>query len=124
MGQCYSVSAKFKYNEAEQFRQQLIKSMQSQNCNWHIDDWEFISIEELLRSFLYEMRISVKQLKNGSFEFSVLSDFNQSYSWESLMIEIFEELTPVLRNGSYLTIYPDSDYDRYVIKNGKCVQTH
>ena len=123
MGQCYSVTMKLKYNNEEELHKQLVKAMQSQNCFWHTKDWSE-STETLLKKFLYDIDISIKQFKNGSTELKVSSAFEQLYSWESLMIDIFKELTPAINNGSSLVIYPDSDYDRLVIKDGKCVQTH
>ena len=50
--------------------------------------------------------------------------FNASYGWERIMMEWFEVLAPFLANGSQMLIYPDEDYDKLVIKNGKCVQIH
>ena len=52
------------------------------------------------------------------------NDFNASYGWERIMMEWFEVLAPFLANGSQMLIYPDEDYDKLVIKNGKCVQIH
>ena len=50
--------------------------------------------------------------------------FNASYGWEVVMIEMFETITPFLEDGSELLIYPDSDYDKLIVKNGKCIQVH
>lgn len=52
------------------------------------------------------------------------SDFDASYGWERVLMEMFETLVPFVKNGSELLIYIDSDYDKLVIKNGKCVQIH
>ena len=40
------------------------------------------------------------------------------------MIEWFNLLAPFLEDRSLILIYPDEDYDKLVIKNGKCVQVH
>lgn len=52
------------------------------------------------------------------------SCFNASYGWECVMIEWFHVLAPFLSDGSQMLIYPDEDYDKLVIRNGKCVQIH
>lgn len=52
------------------------------------------------------------------------NDFDASYGWERVMMEMFETLAPFVKNGSEMLIYVDNDYDKLVIKNGKCVQTH
>ena len=50
--------------------------------------------------------------------------FDASYGWERVMVEWFHILTPFLGNGSKMLIYPDSDYDEFVIRDGQCVQLH
>lgn len=52
------------------------------------------------------------------------SCFNASYGWEGVMIEWFHVLAPFLADRSEMLIYPDEDYDKLVIRNGKCVQIH
>ena len=52
------------------------------------------------------------------------NDFDASYGWEGVMMEMFEVITPYVKDGSELLIYPDSDYDKLIVKNGKCVQIH
>lgn len=42
--------------------------------------------------------------------------------WESVMMEMFEELAPVLEDGSDLFINCDDGADVLVIKDGKCIQ--
>ena len=54
----------------------------------------------------------------------VNSGFNASYRWEVVMIEMFKEITPYLEDKSELYIDIENDYDRLVVKKGKCIQTH
>lgn len=131
MGQCYTVTAKLKYDSLLKLRNVMIKSIQSIDCNWHLDfeHPKRILSEEIFNAVFQnneqsDYKLELKTYKNGSSEFIINSSFNQSYGWESLMIKFFEDITPSLRNGSSLLIYPDSDYDRLVVKNGECVQTH
>lgn len=48
--------------------------------------------------------------------------FDASYGWESVMMEMFEELAPVLEDASDLFINCDDGVDVLVIKYGKCIQ--
>lgn len=48
--------------------------------------------------------------------------FDATYGWESVMMEMFEELAPVLEDGSDLFINCDDGVDVLVIKYGKCIQ--
>lgn len=50
--------------------------------------------------------------------------FDASYSWECVMIEAFEKMVEHLEDKSELYIYPDSDYDWLIIRNGKIIQIH
>lgn len=52
------------------------------------------------------------------------NDFDASYGWEGVLMDMFEVLTPFVKNGSELFMYVDNDYDRLVVKKGKCVQVH
>ena len=57
-------------------------------------------------------------------QYDVSSGFNATYSWEGLMVDFFDLIAPLLIDGSELWIYPDSDYDHLVIKDGKSIQLH
>lgn len=50
------------------------------------------------------------------------NDFDASYGWESVMIEVFEALVPVLRDGSTLDLSADNAYVGYAVTDGKLVQ--
>lgn len=52
------------------------------------------------------------------------SCFNASYGWEGVMMEWFDVMAPYLADDSQMLIYPDTDYDKLVIKNKKCIQIH
>ena len=59
----------------------------------------------------------VSQITNN--EIKVESSFNASYSWEGVMVELFEEIAPFLEDGSRLLIYPDNDFVDCVVRCGK-----
>lgn len=65
------------------------------------------------------VQIMLLKLLNGAF---VENGFDATYGWESVMMEMFEELAPVLEDGSDLFINCDDGVDVLVIKDGKCIQ--
>lgn len=81
------------------------------------------TFDDLMRILLAEIQYPVSITQNG--EFTVYDNgFNASYGWESVMMEWFDVMTTFLADGSELLIYPDEDYDKLIIQNGKCVQIH
>lgn len=40
------------------------------------------------------------------------------------MLDIFDIIGPFLADDSEMLIYPDSDYDHLVIRNGECITLH
>lgn len=81
------------------------------------------TFDGLMRILLAECQRKVTTYQHGKFTLYD-NDFDASYGWERVMMEWFEVLAPFLANGSQMLIYPDEDYDKLVIKNGKCVQIH
>ena len=82
------------------------------------DLMKILLAEHQRKVFIY--RIISPQGKLSKYE----NVFDASYGWERIMMEWFEVLAPFLADGSQMLIYPDEDYDKLVIKNGKCVQVH
>lgn len=126
MGQCYSVFMKLRFKDSNELLHKLIFAMKNTDCEWHTseEEWERISLNEALAKFLYEIHFDSEDLSSEYKEISLHSDFDQSYGWESLMYELFEEITPCLEDDSYITVYPDHDYTHYVIKDKQCVLVH
>ena len=130
MGACYSVELKVKVLD----EQGAIKALNEHIANDKRTDYslnayakEGIATEtfdDLMRIFLAGLKGQEVEIAKHK-EFTYYSnDFNASYGWESVMMEMFETLTPFVKDGSKLLIYPDSDYDELIVENGKCVQIH
>lgn len=67
--------------------------------------------------------MKLRQLANDDNGWTTYSNgFDATYGWESVMMEMFEELAPVLEDGSDLFINCDDGADVLVIKDGKCIQ--
>ena len=50
--------------------------------------------------------------------------FCASYGWEYVMTEMFKVLTPFVQDGTELYISIDNDYDKLVVRDGKCIWLH
>ena len=131
MGACYDVTLKVKVLDEKGAIKALNEHIENDTRTYYsLDEYakEGITTEtfnDLMRIFLAGWKgqeVKISKCSNG---FTVYENsFNASYGWESVMMEMFETLTPFLEDGSKLIIYPDSDYDELIVENGKCVQIH
>lgn len=48
--------------------------------------------------------------------------FSASYSWEMVMMEMFQRIAPYLKDGSWMDIDCDDGVDELVVENGKYKQ--
>lgn len=130
MGACYSVVLKVKVIDEVG----AIKALNEHIVNDTRTDYSLVkyaqqgiktdTFDDLMRIFLAGWKgqeIFIHE-KNGLTIYE--NDFDASYGWEGVMMEMFQTLTPFIKNGSEMLIYIDSDYDKLVVKNGKCVQIH
>ena len=130
MGACYSVALKVKLLDEPG----AIKALQEHitndtGVNYSID--EFASQGATTETFDGLMKIFLAGWEGLSFEVSksngftlYTNDFDASYGWELVMMDMFYALTPFIANKSEFVIDVDNDYDRLVVRNGKCVQIH
>lgn len=126
MSACYSVELKVKVLD----EQGAIKALKNHIENDKRTDYSLVeaaergitteTFDDLIKIFLADCD-DIEEHKGFTY---YSNDFNASYGWESVMMEMFETLTPFVEDGSKLLIYPDSDYDELIVKNGKCVQIH
>ena len=129
MGACYSVVLKVNVLDMLGAIEALNKHIANDTrSDYSLDKYEAYGVttetfDDLMRILLAELQQAVSISQRGKFRIYE-NDFDASYGWESVMMEWFKVLAPFLKNGSELLIYPDSDYDKLVIKNGKCIQIH
>lgn len=129
MGACYSVEMKVNVLDMPGAIKALNEHIVNDTSADYSLDWyaeQGITTEtfdDLMRILLADHQQKVYIHHQGKFTIYE-SDFNASYGWERVMMEWFDVLAPFLANGSQMLIYPDEDYDKLVIKNGKCVQVH
>ena len=80
-----------------------------------------LNLHEKLEYIFAQSKNVLEVKKNNIF---INSDFNASYGWENIMINIFIKISEVLKNNSKLIIYIENDYDELYVKNGKVIQAH
>ena len=125
MGACYSVILKVNLTDEQGAIKALNEHiLKDTRTSYSIDEsTELQTFDGLMNLLLAGFRTNVLTYTKGNFKYYE-SDFNASYGWESVMMEWFDVMAPFLKDNSTLLIYPDNDYDKLVIKNGKCVQVH
>lgn len=129
MGACYSVNVKVHLiDEAgaiDALNQHIVNDTRT---NYSLDKYAAQGVttktfDDLMRILLAETQGQISINKKGKFTIYD-NGFNASYGWECVMMDWFEVMAPYLADGSQMMIYPDEDYDKLVIRNGKCVQIH
>ena len=129
MGACYNVYLKVNFIDEEGAVNALNEHIaKDTRVDYSLEEYANIgatpdTFDGLMRILLAEAQHKVDIYEYERFKFYE-NDFDASYGWESVMMEWFEIIAPFLANGSQMVIYPDSDYDKLIIKNGKCIQIH
>lgn len=135
MGACYSVNLKIKFKN-EKSEESGIKALQNYIAEHNGKDINFSlaayekegttpdSLSGLLKIFLAGWDMWHPEIVYDENWICYQNGFDASYGWELVMKAMFEELSPFLLDNSEIYIHPDSDYDHFVIENGKCIQKH
>lgn len=130
MGSVYSVRAKMKFkdvNKAIEILQNKINRADEENINYGLDTYrkteelDLDDIDDLIAVFIGPGKMfDVDNQDDGWVVYN--NGFDASYGWESVMMEMFIELTPVLEDTSDLFINCDDGVDLLVIRDGKWIQ--
>ena len=127
MGAVYYVEVKVKLKDETSAIAALNQHMvNDKRTNYGLPEFEKHGItpdtfDNLMRIFLADHQNSSFQIDRQKRTTCYQNSFEASYGWESVLIEMFETLTPYLENGSSIKIWPDSGCVKYSIKNGQCV---
>ena len=124
MGQVYSVRMKLKIRDEGSLislMQDFIKA-NSRYIDFQLDDYAKHGIGTDTVEDLVKLMITDREFMHEGNEFT--SDFEASYGWEGVMLDMFSAMAPALKNGSTLWVYPDSDYDKLVVKDGAAICKH
>ena len=130
MGSAYSVRAKMKFkdvNKAIEILQNKINRAEEENINYGLDTYrkaeelDLSDIDGLIAVFIGPGNMfDVDNQDDGWIVYD--NGFDAFYGWESVMMEMFMELAPVLEDTSDLFIDCDDGVDLLVIRNGECIQ--
>lgn len=127
MGASYSVDLTVSLTDEEKAAEIVRKFIQDSNAEFHLDDFNAIGIstdtfDNLMRIVLASWESTPVKIEQIDDYRKYSNDFDASYGWESVMIEVFEALVPVLRDGSTLDLSADNAYVGYAVTDGKLVQ--
>lgn len=127
MGQCYTTYLKVRFNDEQGAVNAVQKRLEGQGVDieqlGRETGLDYNTTDGILRHYYSNWEDGYKWTKTTDPD--ILSgDFNATYSWESTMIAVFQLLARFLEDGSSLKIYPDSDYDYLVVKDGKAEWIH
>lgn len=127
MGASYSVDLTVSLTDEEKAAEIVRKFIQDSNAEFHLDDFNAIGIgtdtfDDLMRIVLASWESTPVKIEQIDDYRKYSNDFDASYGWESVMIEVFEALVPVLRDGSTLDLSADNAYVGYAVTDGKLVQ--
>lgn len=129
MGACYSVELKVKVvDEAGAIKALKEHIANDTRADYSLEQYAQKGIttetfDDLIKIFLADWNGQLDTYRFKTFTVYV-NDFDASYGWERVLMEMFETLTPFVIDGSELFIHIDNDYDKLVVENGKCVQIH
>lgn len=131
MGQCYSVYLKVRFNDEDGAKKELrnkISRGKEEHIGYDVDGlvakhgYDLDNMSDLLSVFFSGWG---SRLKRDYRDTEIrMADFNACYGWEGVMIETFSIIAPFMEDGSYMKIFPDSDYDHLEVKDGKAVMIH
>lgn len=130
MGACYYVMCKVKFRDKEgaiNILKQFISDT-SKKYSYNLNEFAKLGIgtetfDDLMRIFLAGYKNQEVKIYDDVYGLRVYQNsFNASYGWEMVLIEMFYALSPYLEDDSMLKIYPDYQYDLFVMENGECVR--
>ena len=130
MGACYSVTVKVKLTTLKDAEERLQKKiLQDSKTDYDIEKYAADGIgidkfDDLMRIFLASRKKSSFMINHKNEWTYYINDFDASYGWEGVLMDMFRVLVPDLMDGSEILIYPDEDYDHLKVKGGKCITVH
>lgn len=119
MGQYYDVKLKLKFRDGEKDELRTVKAMQKyikdhngKGVNFNLNEWKkegnsLSTLEDMLQVFFAGWNCWDFEITHGRKWLKVRNGFDASYGWESIMLDIFDVISPFLEDGSEMWIYPD-----------------
>ena len=119
MGQYYDVKLKLKFRDGEKDELRTVKAMQKyikdhngKGVNFNLNEWKkegnsLSTLEDMLQVFFAGWNCWDFEITHGRKWLKVRNGFDASYGCESIMLDIFDVISPFLEDGSEMWIYPD-----------------
>jgi len=106
MGQCYTVEARLKFqdNDPASFCKVMNDEFTARNGRSARFDLTKGNTDDPFGCFKILTSANANQTKDGIW----FADFDGSYGWEDVLIQIFQAAAKELKDGSKIMIYPDS----------------
>lgn len=129
MGAVYSVDLIWAFDDREAVTEKLKGCLQmlikGEHARFSIDESkiERMHLVDVINAFVPGILETEKYqvLLNDANHFTCTSGFDASYGWETILATMFTYLSPVLRDGSMITVEPDNESWTMVIKDGTAV---
>ena len=122
MGQTYTVEAKLKFKDKENFCNTIkseIEKRDGKSANFNLEK-KNLNLDDPFDCF----RALTTVNDSGTYGDVWYAYFSGSYGWESVMVEIFQKAAKYLKDGSVITIYPDSGFDKIAVSNGNVLTSY
>ena len=105
MGQCYTVIAKMVIDDGNRadFCRAVRSEIENKKDVFAFGDLKELNLDDPFDCFKALTTKTAEQ--NGD---NYCAEFNNSYGWEYVMVSAFKTAVDTLRDGSFVTIYPDS----------------
>ena len=128
MGACYAVEISLRFKDIPRSEEAAIKELQDYiatvNANFHLDRFAQEGIgtdtfDDLMQIILAGFK-NQKVIIEERGEYRVYSnEFDASYGYGFVMLDAFDTIAKYLKDGSSCKIWPDNDYQEYVVKDCK-----
>ena len=127
MGACYDVTLRVKIKDESGAVNALKKLIQNDTrTNYNLEKYAEQGIitetfDDLMRIFLAGWKGQEVQITDSKGYTKYQNEFDASYGWEDVLINMFKSIAPFAADKSRLLVYPDSGYYDLRIKNGECI---
>ena len=84
--------------------------------NGLLEDLLYDTVDEVFKAVLRgnRPRTDYRVSEDGT----ICSGFDENFSYESIIIHFFKDIAPYLEDDSYMELFPDNAWSKYIIKDG------
>lgn len=128
MGACYAVEISLRFKDMPGTEEAAIKALQDYiatvNANFHLDRFAQAGIgtdtfDDLMQIILAGFKNQEVIIEDQGEWFVYSNAFDASYGYGLVMFYAFDTIAKYLKDGSSFKMWPDNDYQEYVVKDCK-----